>query len=605
MLKEVKALFTAELCNDLGVQLLAAHSDRLIIGAMNTNYYKLCDFIEELKENHSIDVSVQGISSEEWERWHDNGNQLTATLQIPEQGYDSSESLLSSELQSKTVLNKAIDPPSVQVQDAPLGDLLNDGTKSNLNGRFDEDKTIETMSDPSSQIYDADLLQIGFNLDDIQEQFEENVTDEDVSQTIDSSDFVVKMCSVILMYCYACGGSDIHVEPQKDHLRIRYRIDGKLKSKYSIPKNSASSIVSRLKVLAKLDVAEKRLPQDGRIRLKHNDVNIDFRVSTLPGKLGEKVVLRILRSDSSVLKLDKLITMPNELDTVRRLCSSSYGIFIVVGPTGSGKSTTLYSVLAENNDPEVNITTVEDPVEYTLPGIHQVQVLREKGYDFARALRALMRQDPDIILVGETRDKETAQVAMEAALTGHMVFTTLHANDTATAVTRLLEMKIPAYLIGSSLVGLCAQRLVRKVCKKCAKVCSAEKNEILTQYGISDHLVANIDSSSSQKCSECDGTGYKGRIGLYEVLEITDEIRESILDGSNSEQIRDRSISIGMKTLTHYGMMLVKNHDTTLEEIERVCLVDQTIDEIENEIKEEHKKMSMNLSLDSQANAFQ
>ena len=209
--------------------------------------------------------------------------------------------------------------------------------------------------------------------------------------------------------------------------------------------------------------------------------------------------------------------MPNELDTVRRLCSSSYGIFIVVGPTGSGKSTTLYSVLAENNDPEVNITTVEDPVEYTLPGIHQVQVLREKGYDFARALRALMRQDPDIILVGETRDKETAQVAMEAALTGHMVFTTLHANDTATAVTRLLEMKIPAYLIGSSLVGLCAQRLVRKVCKN-ARQSILLKNEILTQYGITDHLVATIDSSSSQKCSECDGTGYKGRVGLYEDL---------------------------------------------------------------------------------------
>ena len=257
MLKEVKALFTEELCNDLGVQLLAAHSDRLIIGAMNTNYYKLCDFIEELKENHSIDVSVQGISSEEWERWHDNGNQLTATLQIPEQGYDSSESLLSSELQSKTVLNKAIDPPSVQVQDAPLGDLLNDGTKSNLNGRFDEDKTIETMSDPSSQIYDADLLQIGFNLDDIQEQFEENVTDEDVSQTIDSSDFVVKMCSVILSTVMPVA-APIFMLSQK----IISGLDiGRWKAEVKIfTQNSASLIVSRLRSL-QIGCSRKKAPR--------------------------------------------------------------------------------------------------------------------------------------------------------------------------------------------------------------------------------------------------------------------------------------------------------------------------------------------------------
>ena len=389
-----------------------------------------------------------------------------------------------------------------------------------------------------------------------------------------------------------------------DHLRVRYRVDGKLKTKYSIPKSSANSIVSRMKVLAKLDVAEKRLPQDGRLRIKHNEINIDFRVSTLPGKLGEKVVMRILRSDSSVLKLDKLITFDDELVTVRRLCNSSYGIFIVVGPTGSGKSTTLYSVLAENNDPDVNITTVEDPVEYTLPGIHQVQIIREKGYDFARALRALMRQDPDIILVGETRDKETAQVAMEAALTGHMVFTTLHANDTATAVTRLIEMQIPPYLIGSSLVGLCAQRLVRKVCKKCATLQSGEKNDLLKQFNIQDHLVANVENSSSNKCSECDGTGYKGRVGLYEVLEISDEIRDSILEGANSEQIREKSISLGMKTLTHYGMMLVKNHETTIEEIERVCLFDQTADEIEQEVMEEQQKIKTSSSVDLQTTSI-
>ena len=599
-MQEVKALFTTKLCSDLGVQLLSLSNNRLVIGAMNANYYKLEEFVEEVKREHSLDVSIEGISSEEWERWFDNSNQLSRpSLAVEAQSITSgieSSSATFEELNSDLVNNvykNSSQIDSISELDQPLIK-----PPSQTSGIEAKSYTDANLLDASYSIYEADFLEMGINIDDVQEVSEEVVGEEDIGKTIKSDDFVVKMCSLILMYCYVGGASDIHIEPQKDHLRVRYRIDGKLKSKYTIPKSSANSITSRMKVLAKLDVAEKRLPQDGRIRLKHNDVNIDFRVSTLPGKLGEKVVMRILRSDSSVLKLDKLISFKQELETVRRLCDSSYGIFIVVGPTGSGKSTTLYSVLAENNDPEINITTVEDPVEYTLPGIHQVQIIREKGYDFSRALRALMRQDPDIILVGETRDKETAQVAMEAALTGHMVFTTLHANDTATAVTRLLEMQIPAYLIGSSLVGLCAQRLVRKVCKKCAILQSSEKNDLLRQYSIEDHLVARIDTSSSNKCSDCDGSGYKGRVGLYEVLEISDEIRDCILDGSNSEQIREKSISLGMKTLTHYGMMLVKNHDTTLEEIERVCLFDQTSDEIESELKEEQAKVNSASSLD-------
>ena len=595
-MQELRDLFTNKLCSDLGAQLLSLDENKLVIGAMNTNYYKLDEFINELKSNYSLEVTVKGISSEDWERWFDGTDQINGygsianAANLPPLVESRSEDNNTSILDTKVKLDASI--KKIPVQEA-------DNKPRNRN---DVD-----LLDASNKIYEADMLQMGINIDDVVDVTEEAAVaagDEDIGNTINSEDFVVKMCSLILMYCYAGGASDIHIEPQMDHLRVRYRVDGKLKTKYSIPKSSANSIVSRMKVLAKLDVAEKRLPQDGRLRIKHNEINIDFRVSTLPGKLGEKVVMRILRSDSSVLKLDKLITFDDELVTVRRLCNSSYGIFIVVGPTGSGKSTTLYSVLAENNDPDVNITTVEDPVEYTLPGIHQVQIIREKGYDFARALRALMRQDPDIILVGETRDKETAQVAMEAALTGHMVFTTLHANDTATAVTRLIEMQIPPYLIGSSLVGLCAQRLVRKVCKKCATLQSGEKNDLLKQFNIQDHLVANVENSSSNKCSECDGTGYKGRVGLYEVLEISDEIRDSILEGANSEQIREKSISLGMKTLTHYGMMLVKNHETTIEEIERVCLFDQTADEIEQEAMEEQQKIKTSSSVDLQTTSI-
>ena len=296
-----------------------------------------------------------------------------------------------------------------------------------------------------------DFIDFGETEEDLEEE-EEDTDVFDDSALSASSDPVVQAVGAILYASKNFGASDIHAEPLENKMRIRYRIDGVLKETYSLPKKKARAIVSRIKVMSKLDIAEKRLPQDGRIRCKLNDEILDFRVSTLPGKYGEKIVLRSLSSDSSMLKLDKLISSPSELDSVRNMGASPYGILIVVGPTGSGKSTTLYSILNERNTPEVNISTVEDPVEYTLPGIHQVQVLREKGLDFARALRSLMRQDPDIILVGETRDKETAQTAMEAALTGHMVFTTLHANDTATAITRLNEMGIPPYLVGSSVI---------------------------------------------------------------------------------------------------------------------------------------------------------
>ena len=335
--------------------------------------------------------------------------------------------------------------------------------------------------------------------------------------------------------------------------------------------------------MSKLDIAEKRLPQDGRIRCRINDIISDFRVSTLPGKWGEKIVLRALQSDSSMLDLNKLISSKKELGRVREMGNSPYGIFIVVGPTGSGKSTTLYSILNERNTPDVNISTVEDPVEYTLDGIHQVQVIREKGLDFARALRSLMRQDPDIILVGETRDKETAQTAMEAALTGHMVFTTLHANDTATAITRLNEMGIPPYLVGSSVVGVMAQRLIRRVCPKCSstRAVDPEKDKLAHDRNIRTLKQANsidlANNESNNLCPVCNGTGYKGRLGLYEVMKVNENIRELIMKSSTADVIRESASENGVKSLLDYGLDLVKDGLTTIEEVERVCLLDESV----------------------------
>ena len=348
-----------------------------------------------------------------------------------------------------------------------------------------------------------------------------------------SNDPVISGVASLLSKCFFSRASDIHIEPLEDKLRIRYRIDGMLEEIFSFPKSHISPIVSRLKIMSNLDIAEKRIPQDGRIRCLLRGRKSDFRVSTLPGKWGEKVVLRVLESDSSILNLSNLVTEKSELKLIRGMSKTPYGIVVVVGPTGSGKSTTLYSMLSELNTPGVNISTVEDPVEYSLDGIHQVQVIREKGLDFSRALRSLMRQDPDIILVGETRDKETAQAAMEAALTGHMVFTTLHANDTATAITRLSEMNIPPYLIGASIIGVVAQRLVRKVCLACSSLRPLKKgkDERALKFGLKKARVINEDNNG-EICQFCGGSGYKGRVGIFEVMKINENLRELIMKES-------------------------------------------------------------------------
>ena len=436
----IKEFLNSERCTNAGVVLISENNNKVKLGAMNPIYEKVLDIVEELKVKYSSEVEVTQITAEEWEKW----TVEVSFFDIPSQDKSITNSTTTKE---ETKSEKVQDQKKIQKNNKSLlEEVVNDEFSS---------KIIE-KEDDKFDFFDFEESEDEDELDIIEEsEFENN------------DDPVIKAAGSILSTCSKLKASDIHAEPLEDRMRIRYRIDGVLKEVYSLPKAKSKAITSRLKVMSKLDIAEKRLPQDGRIRCRINDAISDFRVSTLPGKWGEKIVLRALQSDSSMLDLDKLISTDSERSLVREMGSSPYGILIVVGPTGSGKSTTLYSILNERNTPDVNISTVEDPVEYTLDGIHQVQVIREKGLDFSRALRSLMRQDPDIILVGETRDKETAQTAMEAALTGHMVFTTLHANDTATAITRLSEMGIPPYLVGSSVIGVLAQRLIRKVCQEC------------------------------------------------------------------------------------------------------------------------------------------
>ena len=572
--KEIELFLASEDCIEAGVVLISNNEKKVKLGAMNPIYQKVLDIKDELINNFKVDVEVSQITTEEWEKWNTSEDSFKDSNQIietPNLTIHTDKKDHSIDSKSPEISNS--DEDNFADQNTSKG-----STKKNkslleeiLNNEFSEE--LKDKQDDKFDFFD----------------FEDDTEDEDELDIIEDSDLennddpVIKAAGSILSTCSRLKASDIHAEPLEERMRIRYRIDGVLKEVYSLPKAKAKAITSRLKVMSKLDIAEKRLPQDGRIRCRINDIISDFRVSTLPGKWGEKIVLRALQSDSSMLDLNKLISSKKELGMVREMGNSPYGIFIVVGPTGSGKSTTLYSILNERNTPDVNISTVEDPVEYTLDGIHQVQVIREKGLDFARALRSLMRQDPDIILVGETRDKETAQTAMEAALTGHMVFTTLHANDTATAITRLNEMGIPPYLVGSSVVGVMAQRLIRRVCPKCSstRAVDPEKDKLAHDRNIRTLKQANsidlANNESNNLCPVCNGTGYKGRLGLYEVMKVNENIRELIMKSSTADVIRESATENGVKSLLDYGLDLVKDGLTTIEEVERVCLLDESV----------------------------
>jgi type IV pilus assembly protein PilB len=383
---------------------------------------------------------------------------------------------------------------------------------------------------------------------------------------------VVRLVNVLLVDSLRRGASDIHVEPYEKELRIRFRIDGVLYDVMHPPLKMRDALISRMKIMSKLDISEKRLPQDGRIKIKvkvdSRSRELDFRVSTLPTLFGEKVVLRLLDKQNLMLDMTKLGFESESLTKFQRNISKPYGMVLVTGPTGSGKTNTLYSALQSLNTVDTNIMTAEDPVEFNLMGINQVQMKEQIGLNFAAALRSFLRQDPNIILVGEIRDFETAEIAIKAALTGHLVLSTLHTNDAPSTISRLMNMGIEPFLVATSVNLIQAQRLIRRICKDC-KQDHPTPPEALIEVGFSSEEAKTIKTYKGKGCATCNNTGYKGRIGLYEVMEITDELRELILIGASALELRKKAIDDGMISLRESGLFKIREGVTTLEEVVR------------------------------------
>ncbi|HEY8185241.1 MAG TPA: type IV-A pilus assembly ATPase PilB [Pyrinomonadaceae bacterium] len=383
---------------------------------------------------------------------------------------------------------------------------------------------------------------------------------------------VVRLVNVLLVDSLRRGASDIHVEPYEKELRIRFRIDGVLYDVMRPPLKMRDALISRIKIMSKLDISEKRLPQDGRIKIKvkvdNRSRELDFRVSSLPTLFGEKVVLRLLDKENLMLDMTKLGFEPESLVKFQRNISKPYGMVLVTGPTGSGKTNTLYSALQSLNTVQTNIMTAEDPVEFNLMGINQVQMKEQIGLNFATALRAFLRQDPNIVLVGEIRDFETAEIAIKAALTGHLVLSTLHTNDAPSTISRLMNMGIEPFLVATSVNLIQAQRLIRRICKDC-KVEHPTPLEALVEVGFSAEEAKSMKTYKGKGCTTCNNTGYKGRVGLYEVMEITDDIRELILIGASALELRKKAVEDGMITLRESGLHKVRAGITTIEEVIR------------------------------------
>jgi type IV pilus assembly protein PilB len=382
---------------------------------------------------------------------------------------------------------------------------------------------------------------------------------------------VVKLVNMVLADAIRKGASDSHWEPYEKTFRVRFRIDGVLHEMLSPPKRLEPAIISRLKIMSNLDISERRLPQDGRIKLRFGPREIDFRVSILPTIFGEKAVLRILDKDSLQLDLTKLGFDAEDYEKFDKAIHQPYGMVLITGPTGSGKTTTLYSAISTINSPEHNIMTAEDPVEYNLKGVNQVQVSEPVGRTFAAVLRSFLRQDPDVILVGETRDLETAQISIRAALTGHLVFTTLHTNDCPSTVARLVDMGVQPFLLSSALLLILAQRLGRKICKDCKEPFEGQEED-LVPYGWVPEGHGKVTFYKGKGCETCNFTGMKGRVALYEVMVVSEELRNVILKGAQTAEIREIAQKEGMKTLRQAGLKKVLEGTTTIEEVLRVTL---------------------------------
>jgi type IV pilus assembly protein PilB len=434
-----------------------------------------------------------------------------------------------------------------------------------------------TLGSVSDEV--LDLRAMEEEVKDVENEFQDIDDEQSVSAeqlAKDSGDApVVRLVNMVLVDAIRKGASDIHIEPYEKFMRIRYRIDGILQEVMKPNIKLRDPIISRVKILAKLNIAEKRLPQDGRIKLRVNLAGtakvIDYRVSVLPTLFGEKIVLRLLDSDQLMLDLTKLGFEPESLEMWNRQISKPYGMILVTGPTGSGKTNTLYSSVASLNTDDVNIITAEDPIEYNFPGINQVQMKDQIGLNFAAALRSFLRQDPNIILVGEIRDFETAEIAIKASLTGHLVFSTLHTNDAPSSISRLMNMGIEPFLVATSVNIICAQRLVRRICSKCIEPDPYQQPaESLLKIGFTeDEIQRGLTTMKGKGCEACGGRGYRGRIGLYEALEISDALKDMILTGASALELREQGIKEGMITLRRSGCRKVLDGITTVEEIVR------------------------------------
>jgi type IV pilus assembly protein PilB len=487
---------------------------------------------------------------------------------------------------SEIALRKAID----KHYGTPRSVVLKERAKAQALGQpYATDSAMEDVMASSALTMD-DMAGVGLgelNMDEItglDAGADVDVVKGEEGQEIDLSDLakssesapIIKVSNLILIEALKAGASDIHVEPYEKEFRVRFRVDGILHNIMALPMRTRDPLISRLKIMAKLDISEKRLPQDGRIkirlRVEERSRDLDLRVSSVPTHFGEKVVMRLL--DKTKLQLD-MTQLGFDQEPLRRFKDAidrPFGIVLVTGPTGSGKTNTLYSAIAALNDPTVNIMTAEDPIEFNLAGINQVQMKEQIGLTFASALRSFLRQDPDIILVGEIRDFETAEIAVKAALTGHLVLSTLHTNDAPSTINRLMNMGIEPFLVATSVNCICAQRLVRRICSQCAEDVETPP-QMLIQVGFAPDEVKSLRIKRGRGCERCNNTGYKGRVGLFEVLSFTDEIRDMILSGASSIELKRKAIEEGMVSLRMSGLQKIRDGSTSLEEVLRETIL--------------------------------
>jgi type IV pilus assembly protein PilB len=486
---------------------------------------------------------------------------------------------------SEIALRKAID----KHYGTPRSVVLKERAKATPGQPFATDSTMDDVMASSALTMD-DMASVGLgelNMDEItgiDTGADVDVVKGEEGQEIDLSDLakssesapIIKVSNLILIEALKAGASDIHVEPYEKEFRVRFRVDGILHNIMALPMRTRDPLISRLKIMAKLDISEKRLPQDGRIkirlRVEERSRDLDLRVSSVPTHFGEKVVMRLL--DKTKLQLD-MTQLGFDQEPLRRFKDSidrPFGIVLVTGPTGSGKTNTLYSAIAALNDPTVNIMTAEDPIEFNLAGINQVQMKEQIGLTFASALRSFLRQDPDIILVGEIRDFETAEIAVKAALTGHLVLSTLHTNDAPSTINRLMNMGIEPFLVATSVNCICAQRLVRRICSQCAEDVETPP-QMLIQVGFAPDEVKTLHIKRGRGCDRCNNTGYKGRVGLFEVLQFSDEIRDMILSGASSIELKRKAIEEGMVSLRMSGLQKIRDGSTSLEEVLRETIL--------------------------------